>query len=152
MILMQETQESHCKCHFLCPLKERIIRGYPDKAHNYGYGLVQIRIAMVTGIIRILPIRVSPYMDGCKIKHQVFVLDEIPVEKQPQWDDQTNMFLGACQEHGHRVLLEFISEKELDIFCDAFDNSDIHAASSRKLQPCGWSGARLARHFQTVRM
>jgi len=58
---MQETQGSHCKCHFLCPLKERIIRGYPDKAHNYGYGSVRIRIATVTGIIRILPIRVSPY-------------------------------------------------------------------------------------------
>jgi len=60
---MQETQGSHCKCHFLCPLKERIIRGYPDKAHNYGYGSVRIRIATVTGIIRILPIRVSPYVE-----------------------------------------------------------------------------------------
>ena len=57
---MQETQGSHCKCHFLCPLKEWIIRGYPDKAHNYGYGSVRIRIATVTGIIRILPIHVSP--------------------------------------------------------------------------------------------
>ena len=25
--------------------------------------------------------------DGCKIKHQVFVLDEIAIEKWPQWDD-----------------------------------------------------------------
>ena len=65
--------------------------------------------------------------DGCKIKHQVFVLDKIAVEKWPQWDDQTNMFLSACQEHGHRVPLEFISEKELDIFCDALDNGNIHA-------------------------
>jgi len=38
------------------------------------------------------------------------------------------MFLGVCREHGHRVPLEFISEKELDIFCDALDNGDIHAA------------------------
>jgi len=60
---MQETQGSHCKCHFLCPLKERIIRSYPDKAHNYSYGSVRIQIAMVTGIIRILPICVSPYPD-----------------------------------------------------------------------------------------
>lgn len=36
------------------------------------------------------------------------------------------MFLGACQEHGDKVPLEFISEKELDLFCDALDNSDIH--------------------------
>ena len=62
MILMQETQGSHCKCHFLCPLKEWIICGYPDKAHNYGYGSVRIRIATVAGIIRILPIHVSPYL------------------------------------------------------------------------------------------
>ena len=66
--------------------------------------------------------------DGCKIKHQVFVLDEIAIEKRPRWDDRTNMFLGACREHGHRVPLEFVSEKELDIFCDALDNGDIHAA------------------------
>ena len=57
---MQETQGSHCKCHFLCPLKEWIICGYPDKVHNYGYSLVWIQIAMVMGIIWILPICVSP--------------------------------------------------------------------------------------------
>ena len=68
---MQETQRSHCKCHFLCPLKERIIHGYPDKAHNYGYGSVRIRIATVMGIIRILPIRVSPYMVWKKNNHNV---------------------------------------------------------------------------------
>ena len=66
--------------------------------------------------------------DGCKIKHQVFVLDEIAVEKWPQWDDRTNMFLGACREHGHRVPLKFISKKKLNIFCDSLDNGDIHAA------------------------
>jgi hypothetical protein len=65
---------------------------------------------------------------GCKIKHQVFVLDELAIEKRPRWDDQTNMFLGACREHGDKVPLEFISEKELDIFCDALDSGDIHAA------------------------
>lgn len=25
--------------------------------------------------------------DGCKIKHQVFILDEIAIEKRPRWDD-----------------------------------------------------------------
>ena len=39
-----------------------------------------------------------------------------------------NMFLGACQEHGDKIPLEFISKKELDIFCDALDNGDIHTA------------------------
>lgn len=70
-------------------------------------------------------------LDGgsaCKIKHQVFVLDELAIEKRPRWDDRTNMLLGACREHGNKVPLEFISEKELDIFCDALDNGDIHAA------------------------
>jgi hypothetical protein len=66
--------------------------------------------------------------DNCNIKHQVFVLDELAVEKRPRWDDRTNMFLGACREHGDKVPLEFISEKELEIFCDALDNGDIHAA------------------------
>ena len=65
---------------------------------------------------------------SCEIKHQVFVLDELAIEKQPRWDDRTNMFLGACQEHGDKVPLEFISEKELDLFCGALDNGDIHAA------------------------
>lgn len=65
---------------------------------------------------------------GSKIKHQIFVLDEFAIEKRPRWDDRSNMFIGACREHGGRVPLEFISEKELDIFCDALDNGTIHAA------------------------
>ena len=54
MILMQRPQENHCKCHFLRPQKVRIIRGHPDKVHNYGYGSVRIRIATVvlTGLCR----------------------------------------------------------------------------------------------------
>ncbi|KDR76610.1 hypothetical protein GALMADRAFT_139524 [Galerina marginata CBS 339.88] len=65
---------------------------------------------------------------GSKIKHQIFVLDEFAIEKRPRWDDRSNMFIGVCREHGGRVPLEFISEKELDIFCDALDNGTIHAA------------------------
>ena len=52
------------------------------------------------------------------------------VEKRPQWDDRTNMFLGACQEHrdSHKVPLEFVSEKELEIFCNVLDRGKIHVA------------------------
>ena len=67
-------------------------------------------------------------LDGSKIKHQVFVLDELAIEKRPRWDDRTNMFLGACREHSHKVPLEFVSEKELEIFCNALDKGEIHAA------------------------
>ena len=65
---------------------------------------------------------------GSKVKHQIFVLDEFAIEKRPRWDDRSNMFIGVCREHGGRVPLEFISEKELDIFCDALDKGTIHAA------------------------
>jgi hypothetical protein len=39
------------------------------------------------------------------------------------------MFMGSCREHNHKVPLEFSSERELDLFCDALDNGDIHLAS-----------------------
>jgi hypothetical protein len=67
--------------------------------------------------------------NGSKIKHQIFVLDEFAIEKRPWWDDHTTMFVGICRKHGHRVPLKFISEKELDILCNALNNDDIHAAS-----------------------
>ena len=67
-------------------------------------------------------------LQGSKIKHQIFVLDEFAIEKRPRWDDHSNMFIGICREHGGRVPLEFISEKELDIFCNALDEGTIHAA------------------------
>ena len=63
------------------------------------------------------------------IVHQVLMLDEIAIEKRARWDDKTNMFMGSCREHNIKVPLEFDSEKELDIFCDALDKGDMHLAS-----------------------
>jgi hypothetical protein len=67
------------------------------------------------------------------IMHQVLMLDEIATEKRARWDDKTNMFMGSCREHNHKVPLEFSTEKELNIFCDALDNGDIHLASEVRI-------------------
>jgi len=60
MIPMQRPQENGCQCHFLHPQKVWIIHGHPDKVHNYGYGSVQIWIAMVMGINQIKPSMLVP--------------------------------------------------------------------------------------------
>ena len=63
------------------------------------------------------------------IKHQVLMLDEIAIEKRPQWDNKTNLILGLCCEHSHKVSLNFSMEKELDFLCDSIDNGHVHVAS-----------------------
>jgi len=70
--MMKIPQETHCRCHFLSPSKERIIHGYPDKAHNYGYGSVRLQIQTDHGYNRISPIRVSPY-DRTKFRSRYLV-------------------------------------------------------------------------------
>ena len=64
-----------------------------------------------------------------EIVHQVLMLDEIAMEKQPRWDDKTNMFMGICREHGHEIPLEFCNEADLDLLCDALDQGRVHLAS-----------------------
>ena len=64
-----------------------------------------------------------------KIVHQVIMLDELAVEKRVQWEDSDNKFQGTCREHNHRISLDFTSEKELDILCEAIDNNEVHLAT-----------------------
>jgi hypothetical protein len=64
-----------------------------------------------------------------KIVHQVLMLDELAIEKRVRWDDLHNKFQGTCREHNHRIPLDFTSEKELDILCDAIQNDDVHLAT-----------------------
>jgi hypothetical protein len=64
-----------------------------------------------------------------KIVHQVLMLDEIAIEKRVWWDDFTNKFQGTCREHNHKIPLEFASEKELDLLCDALEKDDVHLAT-----------------------
>ncbi|KAI9433597.1 hypothetical protein H4582DRAFT_2060981 [Lactarius indigo] len=63
-----------------------------------------------------------------RLVHQVIMLDELAIEQRVRWDDLTNKFLGICREHGHNIPLEFTSERELDILCDAINDNRVHLA------------------------
>jgi len=64
-----------------------------------------------------------------KIIHQVLMLDKIAIEKRVRWDNFTNKFQGTCREHNHKIPLDFMSEKELDLLCDALEKDDVHLAT-----------------------
>ena len=74
---------------------------------------------------------------GPHILHQVLMLDELAVEQRIRWDDSSNRFLGTCREHNHQLSLDFTSEKELDILCDAIDNKNVHLASEATVAGIG---------------
>jgi hypothetical protein len=84
------------------------------------------------------------------IMHQVLMFDEIAVEKRARWDDKSNMFLGACREHSAAVPLEFCSEKELGMFCDALDSGEIHLASEVCMKQYGGQFQLICRCQATV--
>ena len=63
------------------------------------------------------------------IVHQVLMLDELAVEKRVRWDDSCNKFQGTCREHNSRTPLDFTSERELELLCDALENDRLHLAS-----------------------
>jgi hypothetical protein len=63
------------------------------------------------------------------IIHQVLMLDELAVEKRVRWDDSCNRFQGTCREHNHRIPLDFTSERELDMLCDAIEKDEVHIAT-----------------------
>ena len=63
------------------------------------------------------------------IIHQVLMLDELAVEKRVRWDDLHNKFQGTCREHNHWIPLEFTSEKELGLLCEAIENDEVHLAT-----------------------
>jgi hypothetical protein len=63
------------------------------------------------------------------IVHQVLMLDEIAIEKRVRWDDSTNKFQGTCREHNNKIPLDFVSERELDLLCEALEKDDVHLAT-----------------------
>jgi hypothetical protein len=71
----------------------------------------------------------SDFEQPRKIAHQVIMLDELAVEKRVRWDDLHNKFQGTCREHNHRIPLDFTSEKELDLLCEAVENDEVHLAT-----------------------
>jgi hypothetical protein len=74
---------------------------------------------------------------GPNIVHQVLMFNELAVERQIRWDDSSNKFLGTCHEHNHLIPLNFTSEQELDILCDAIDNQKVHPASEATVAGVG---------------
>ena len=74
---------------------------------------------------------------GGQVVHQVLMLDELAIEQHVRWDDSTNKFLGICREHSHQIPLEFTSERELDILCDAIDEKKVHLASEATVAGIG---------------
>ena len=67
--------------------------------------------------------------DKTQIMHQVLMLDELAVEKHIHWDNSHNKFQGTCRKYSHRIPLDFTSEKELDILCNAIQNDEVHLAT-----------------------
>ena len=64
-----------------------------------------------------------------QIVHQVLMLDELAVEKHICWDNLHNNFQGTCRKHNYKIPLDFTSEKELDILCNAIQNDKGHLAT-----------------------
>lgn len=61
-----------------------------------------------------------------KIVHQVLMFDELAIEKCVRWDNLHNKFQGTCRKHNNRIPLDFTSERELDILCEAIANNEVH--------------------------
>jgi hypothetical protein len=64
-----------------------------------------------------------------RIIHQVLMLDELATEKHARWDDMHNKFQGTCREHNSQIPLDFTSERELDLLCEAIENDEVHLAT-----------------------
>jgi hypothetical protein len=74
---------------------------------------------------------------GGLVIHQVLMFDELAIEQHTHWDDSTNMFLGICCEHGYKIPLEFTSERELDILCNAIGDNTVHLTSEATVMGIG---------------
>ena len=95
--------------------------------------------ATLRGVLDVLHSQLSS-----SVVHTVGMLDEITTEKRVWWDPKTNLFLGVCREHAHRISLEFINEGDLDELFRALDGGDIHYAGEvRNLILCSL-------HFRTL--
>jgi hypothetical protein len=64
-----------------------------------------------------------------RIVHQILMLDELAVKRRVRWDDSNNKFQGTCREHNHKIPLDFTSEKELDLLCEAIERDEVHLAT-----------------------
>lgn len=72
--------------------------------------------------------------NGAVNNHAVLMFDEIATEKRLRWDDNSDLVVGICREHAHKVPLEFRTEKDLVEVFKAVDDDRAHIAGevSRK--------------------
>ena len=69
--------------------------------------------------------------------HQVLMFNELAIEQCIWWDDSSNKFLDICWEYSHEISLNFTSERELNILCDAIGNHEVHLASKATVAGIG---------------
>ncbi|KAH9170862.1 hypothetical protein EDB89DRAFT_2071437 [Lactarius sanguifluus] len=77
------------------------------------------------------------WLESDMIVHQVLMLDKLVIEKHVQWDDLHNKFQGTCCKHNHQIPLEFTSERELNILCEAIESDEIHLATEAMVAAIG---------------
>ncbi|KAJ7673392.1 hypothetical protein B0H17DRAFT_1161859 [Mycena rosella] len=69
--------------------------------------------------------------------HQVLMLDEIATEKRARYDDRTNMVVGVCRQHGHKLPLELQTESDLSVLCEGLREERAHLAGEATVAALG---------------
>ncbi|KAJ7460136.1 hypothetical protein FB451DRAFT_1045409, partial [Mycena latifolia] len=79
----------------------------------------------------------DPDADHPRIIHQILMLDEIATEKRARYDDRTNMVVGVCRQHGHKLPLELKTEGDLNALCDGVREGKAHLAGEATVAALG---------------
>ncbi|KAF8808492.1 hypothetical protein BYT27DRAFT_7210875 [Phlegmacium glaucopus] len=72
-----------------------------------------------------------------KVLHTVLMFDELATEKRIRWDPKTNYFLGACREHAHTTLMEFVNEGDMEELFRFIDDGKVHYAGEATVGALG---------------
>ncbi|KAF6745690.1 hypothetical protein DFP72DRAFT_1077229 [Ephemerocybe angulata] len=75
--------------------------------------------------------------NGAVNNHAVLMFDEIATEKRLRWDDNSDLVVGICREHAHKVPLEFRTEKDLVEVFKAVDDDRAHIAGEATVGAVG---------------
>ncbi|KAK7037110.1 hypothetical protein R3P38DRAFT_2771124 [Favolaschia claudopus] len=65
------------------------------------------------------------------------MLDEIAIEGRPRYDDRTNMVVGVCRQHGHKLPLELGTEDDLNVLCKGIKDGKAHLAREATVAALG---------------
>ncbi|KAK7014563.1 hypothetical protein R3P38DRAFT_3205451 [Favolaschia claudopus] len=68
------------------------------------------------------------------IVHQVAMLDEIAIEARPRYDDRTNMVIGICRQHAHKLPL---AGYDLNVLCNGVKEGKAHLAREATVAALG---------------